>query len=135
MRTIVGRLTVGYALTLAATMFVFSGVVYFIQAPDPFAEIDDRLSVESDLISNIIFNTSASEPVIESDSLGHQVLAPRLRQILVTVEDYVVVVDGSGIVYYSTGPAATVEITGDTIVITGATGDSRRVGGNLGLQF
>jgi signal transduction histidine kinase len=118
MRTIVGRLTVGYAIALAATMFVFSGAMYLLQA-ERFSEIDDRLLAESNIFANIVFNSPA-EQVIEPDSLGNPVLGVGLRNILETVEDYVLVVDGEGAVYYASGPAADVHVTGGTLVITGA---------------
>ncbi len=130
MRTIVGRLTAGYALALAATMFVFAATIFLVQAPEPYADIDDRLTVEADLIANIIVSSAALDPVITRDSTGGEVLSYRVRQLLQTVEDYVLVVDTGGAIWYAEGPAATVTMAGDTLVITGAGGEPTTAAGS-----
>jgi signal transduction histidine kinase len=130
MRTIVGRLTAGYALALAATMFVFAATIFLVQTPEPYSDIDERLSVEADLIGNIIVSSAALDPVITKDSSGAEVLSDRVGQLLQTVEDYVVVVDTGGSVWYAEGPAATVTMAGDTLVITGAGGEPTTTAGS-----
>lgn len=130
MRTIRGRFTVGYAVALATTMFVFAATVFFLQNPEPFAELDARLRVEANLITNIVLESSVSDSVVERDSImGTTVLAPRVSNLFQNVEDYVVVVDTSGGILYAGIPGASVSLAGDTIIVTSveATGPSASV--------
>ena len=120
MRTIRGRLTIGYAIALSLTLLVFAATIYFLQPPQPFRELDARLRVESDLIANLILESSVSGPVLQYDSLrGSYSLGLRVSDLLQTVEDYVVVVTTGGGTMYATAPAAVVRVVGDTIVVTG----------------
>lgn len=121
MRTIRGRFTVGYAVALAATMFVFAATVFFLQSPEPYAELDARLRVEANLITNIVLESSVSDSVVERDSVtGTTVLAPRVSNLFQTVEDYVVVVAPDGGILYAGIPGASVSLAGDTIIVTSA---------------
>ena len=54
MRTIRGRLAVGYAALLGATIIVFAGITYVVQGSGRFGDLDARVQLESDLISGIL---------------------------------------------------------------------------------
>jgi signal transduction histidine kinase len=102
-------------------MFVFAATVFLLQNPEPFAELDARLRVEANLITNIVLESSVSDTVVEVDSVtGTTVLAPRVSNLFQTVEDYVVVVAPDGGILYAGIPGASVSLVGDTILVTSA---------------
>ncbi len=124
MRTIRGRLTVGYAIALATTMFVFAAAILFLQTPEPFGDIDDRLRVEAELIANIILESWESGPVLETESAsGREVLAPRVSNLFQSVDDYVVAVGLRGDPIFAAAPRAPVSGVGDTIFTVGVPQD------------
>ena len=54
MRTIRGRLAVGYAIALATSMFVFAATIYFAQRPERYDQLDRRAEIETDLVADMI---------------------------------------------------------------------------------
>ncbi|MCZ6917663.1 MAG: HAMP domain-containing sensor histidine kinase [Gemmatimonadetes bacterium] len=112
MRTIRGRLAVGYAIALATTMFAFAATIYFVQRADRFAQLDPRAGVQADIIAALVADAydrlghvvvvdtvgrdSTGAPLIES------ALDQRVGDLLVSVQDYVVIVDSTGGVLYAT---------------------------------
>lgn len=124
MRTIRGRLTVGYAVALAVTMFVFAASLYVLQTPEPapFAELDARIRVEANLTANVIVDASSSGPVVEVDSIsGVETLHSGVASLLQSVADYLLVVGPVGNVLYAATPPVPIRPTDDTIVVTSAT--------------
>ena len=104
MRTLRGRLAVGYAIALAATMFVFAAIVYFVR-PDPFSQLDTQTQSRANLIAAIL--TDAYDrlgQVVGLDTLGtttRPVLTPRVAAVLQLGENYVVILDSVGDVQFA----------------------------------
>ena len=70
MRTLRGRLAVGYGISLAVTMLVFSATIYFVQRADQYAELDPRVEVQADLIAAILtdaYDRGLGEVVVPGD--------------------------------------------------------------------
>jgi len=123
MRTLRGRLAVGYGIALAVTMLVFSATIYFVQRADQYAELDPRVEVQADLIAAILadaYDRGLGEVVVPGDPVvvapGQPtfvedpptpplVLAPRVDGLLQSVQDYVVVVDTAGAILYTSEAA------------------------------
>jgi signal transduction histidine kinase len=93
MQTIRGRLAVGYAMALGATLFVFAGIIYIAQGSQIFAELDSRVRLESDLIAAILSESyRAREQVVVADPQTRQpVLIPAVASLLEGVPGFVIV--------------------------------------------
>jgi signal transduction histidine kinase len=119
MRTLRGRLAVGYAIALAATMFVFAATIYAVQRADRYEQLDLRVEGQADLIAAILtdawdrgFGTVVvpGEPLVvapgqpffvEDPPSPPVVLAPRVDGLLQSVQDYVVILDTAGTILYA----------------------------------
>ena len=106
MRTLRGRLAVGYGIALAVTMFVFAATVYFVQRPDPFSQLDTQTQYRANLLAAILTDTwdRGFGQVVGLDTLGtttRPVLAPRVAELLQSVENYVVILDSAGDVQFA----------------------------------
>jgi heavy metal sensor kinase len=93
MQTIRGRLAVGYAMALGATLFVFAGIIYIAQGSQVFAELDSRVRLESDLIAAILSESyRARERVVVPDAqTGQPVLLPDVASLLEGIPGFVIV--------------------------------------------
>ena len=109
MRTLRGRLAVGYAIALATTMFVFAGTVYFVQRPTRFGQLDTQTQSRANLIAAILTDAFVGFGlVVGLDTLGtttSPVLAPRVADLLQSMEDYVVILDSEGGVLFTSEAA------------------------------
>ena len=110
MRTIRGRLAVGYALALAASMFVFAGSIYVVQRPERFAQLDRLAELEADMVADMVAEAYGRlGSVVSRDVLTDR--NPRLDRgvagLLESVQDYVIILDTAGtILYTSEAPRA-----------------------------
>jgi signal transduction histidine kinase len=112
MRTIRGRLAAGYAIALATTMFAFAATIYFVQRADRFAQLDPRATLQADIIAAIVtdaYDRLGEEVVVETvgrDSTGARVTEVTLDQqvsdLLLSVQDFVIILDADGAVLYAT---------------------------------
>ncbi len=112
MRTIRGRLAAGYAIALATTMFAFAATIYFVQRADRFAQLDPRAEVQADIIAALVADAyDRLGQVVVVDTVGRDstgaplieaALDQRVGELLVSVQDYVVIVDSTGGVLYAT---------------------------------
>lgn len=93
MRTIKGRLAVGYAVLLGATIVVFGTVIYFIQGTGSFGGLDQRVQAESDLIKGILneAHQARGRVVAQDPTFGDLELIPEVAEILEGVPGYVLV--------------------------------------------
>jgi signal transduction histidine kinase len=113
MRTLRGRLAVGYAIALAATMFVFAATIYFAQRQDRFAQLDLRVEGQADIIAAILtdaYEGGLGEVVVPGPPFGvlpgqPLVLARRVDGLLQSVQDYIVILDTAGTILYASESA------------------------------
>ncbi|MEE8135285.1 MAG: hypothetical protein V3T56_09505, partial [Gemmatimonadales bacterium] len=113
-RTLRGRLAVGYAIALATTMFVFAATVYFVQRPDPFSQLDTQTQSSANLIAAILIDAydrgfglvvGLDTLQVAGETTTRPVLAPRVAALLQSVEDYVVILDSEGDVLFASEAA------------------------------
>jgi signal transduction histidine kinase len=92
-RTIRGRLAVGYASLLGATIVVFATIIYVVQGSGRFGDLDARVRLESDLITGILGEAfRARETIVGPDLVtGDLSLTPQVRALLEGVPGLVVV--------------------------------------------
>ena len=97
MRTLRARLTVWFALALAATMFVFGVIVYVAQRRENLAELDERSRLEADLIAASLAEAfrARGELVARDPQTGRLALLSEVASFLEGIPGFVVVV-GSG---------------------------------------
>ncbi len=134
MRTLRGRLAVGYAIALAATMVVFAATVYFVGRPDPFSQLDTQTQSRANLIA--AFLTDAYDggfgQVVGLDTLGETtrpVLTPRVAELLRSQENYVVILDAVGVVFAPVADSASLP----SILLLTAEAREPPAGGRFGL--
>jgi heavy metal sensor kinase len=98
MQTIRARLAAGYAVALAATMFVFAVVVYLAQRRENLDELDRRARLESDLIAAALTEAyrARGNLVAPDPRSGHPQLSADVAPMLEGVPGYVVVVGADG---------------------------------------
>ncbi len=119
-RTLRGRLAFGYALALAATMFVFAGTIYLAQRADRYDQVDARVRSQADLIGAILTDAYdrgvvvvpgdtvrvvPGEPTFDAPPSPPLVLAPRVDGLLQSVQDYIVILDTAGSILYASEAA------------------------------
>lgn len=94
MQTIRGRLAVGYAMALGATIVLFGAIIFFVQGSRAFAELDSRVRLESDLIAAILGESYRARDtvVVRDPQTGNLVLTPDVASLLEGVPGYVIVV-------------------------------------------
>ncbi len=94
MQTIRGRLAVGYAVALGATIFIFAAIIYYVQGSQAFAELDIRVRVESELIAAILIESYRARDtvVVRDPQTGGLVLTPDVASLLEGVPGYVLIV-------------------------------------------
>jgi signal transduction histidine kinase len=112
--TIRGRLTLGYAITLAATVAALAGALYLERRGSALRELDRRLGLETDLAVQFLGQSytllgrvvrravPAIESVRDTIPVERLVLEPRLADYLEGVRDYLVVADTAGRELYLT---------------------------------
>ncbi len=122
MRTLRGRVAVGYAIALAATMFVFAATIYLVQRADRYDQVDARVRSQADLIGAILTDAYdrgisqvvvplnpvevvPGEPTFEIPPSPQLVLAPRVDGLLQSVQDYIVILDTAGTILYTSEAA------------------------------
>ncbi len=122
MRTLRGRLAVGYAIALAATMFVFAATVYLVQRADRYDQVDARVRSQADLIGAILTDAYdrgigqvvvprdpvrvvPGEPTFDVPPSPQLVLAPRVDALLQSVQDFIVILDTAGTILYTSEAA------------------------------
>jgi signal transduction histidine kinase len=130
---------VGYAVALAATMFVFAATIYLAQRQDRFAQLDLRVEGQADLIAAILTDAweggfgevvvplervqvAPGQPTFDVEDpltplLG---LAPRVDGLLQSVQDYVVILDTAGTSLYTSEATRQSGIVGAQRLITQA---------------
>ena len=138
MRTLRGRLAVGYAIALATTMFVFAATIYLAQRQDRFAQLDLRVEGQADLIAAVLtdaYDLGFGEVVVSGETLvvvpGFElaldtagpaspslVLAPRVDGLLQSVQDYVVILDTAGALLYGSEATRQSGVVGTQRLIT-----------------
>jgi heavy metal sensor kinase len=93
MRTIRGRLAIGYASLLGATIIVFATTIYVVQGSGRFGDLDARVRLESDLITGILGEAyRARDTIVGPDPVtGDLQLTPQVRGLLEGVPGLVVV--------------------------------------------
>ena len=93
MRTIRGRLAVGYAALLGVTIVVFAIIIYSVQGSGRFGDLDARVKLESDLIQGILGEAFRAREVIvaQDPATGGLALTPDVRSLLEGVPGLVVV--------------------------------------------
>jgi signal transduction histidine kinase len=93
MRTIRGRLAVGYAVLLGATTLVFATLTYIIQGTGSFGGLDTQVVAETDMIRGILSEARrARDTIVELDpSVGEPRLIPEVASLLEGVPGYVMV--------------------------------------------
>jgi signal transduction histidine kinase len=93
MRTISGRLAVGYAVLLGATILVFGTVTYIIQGTGSFGGLDTQVVAETDMIRGILSEAHrARDTIVAADpSVGELRLIPEVASLLEGVPAYVIV--------------------------------------------
>lgn len=110
MRTIRGRLTVSYAIALAATMLVFGVTIYAVERQQENVVFDNRLRREAEIIISIIRDAALDGPVVVSVpspcGAANEEECPRRQRflparLLNTVQDYVIVLDTAGTILYT----------------------------------
>lgn len=109
MSTIRGRLVLSVTATLGAALFAFGVLLYLVQRPERFRDLDARIRFQGDLIAALLAEESG--PV---DSLSARLELGRTAQVVGTVRsvvrslrDYVVVVSPTQeLVYASSGARA-----------------------------
>ena len=102
MRTIRGRLAVGYAVLLGATTVLFATATYSVQGSGKYGDLDVRVRVESDLINGILTEAyRARTTVVAPDPVtGDLGLTEDVASLLEAVRGYVVVLGDSGIILF-----------------------------------
>ena len=110
MRTIRGRLAVGYAIALATSMFVFAATIYLAQRPERYAQLDRRTEIETDLIADMIGEAYRRlGQVVTRDSITDlsDGLDEAVVQLLESVQDALIILDPIGrVLYTSAAPIA-----------------------------
>ncbi len=110
MRTIRGRLAVGYAIALATSMFVFAATIYLAQRPERYAQLDRRAEIETDLIAVMIGEAYRRlGHVVTRDSITDlpDGLDEAVVQLLESVQDALIILDPLGrVLYTSAAPIA-----------------------------
>jgi len=104
MRTISGRLAVGYAVLLGATIIVFATVTYFIQGTGSFGGLDTQVVAETDMIRGILSEARRARDTIvaEDPSVGELRLIPEVASLLEGVPGYVMVLgQGNAVLFLS----------------------------------
>ncbi|MCZ6857905.1 MAG: hypothetical protein O7F70_07890, partial [Gemmatimonadetes bacterium] len=113
-RTLRGRLAVGYAIALAVTMFVFAATVYFVQRPDRFSQLDTQTQSRADFIAAVLSDAydrgfglvvGLDTLQVAGETTTRPVLAPRVAALLQSLEDYVVILDSEGDVLFASEAA------------------------------
>jgi signal transduction histidine kinase len=107
MRTIRGRLAVGYAALLGATILLFATITYAVQGSGAFGDLDTRVQVESSLITGIVSEAyRARDSVVSPDpQTGDLVLIPEVASLLEGVPGFVVVLGRARRVLYLSADA------------------------------
>ncbi len=119
MATIRGRLTFGYAITLAASVAALTLALYLERRGSAIRELDRRLELESDVAVQLLQQSYAlrgqvvrrSAPAIESARdtvrVERRSLEPWVAAYLEGGPDYLVVADTAGLELYLTGVTRT----------------------------
>jgi len=117
MRTIRGRLAVGYAISLAVSMFVFAASIYVAQWPERFNQLDRRAELVSDLVADIVAEASQrlDRVVTRNPSTNQPGLDEGVAALLESVQDYVIILDSGGTILY-TSEAPRASLTGAQLV-------------------
>ena len=119
-RTLRGRLAFGYALALAATMFVFAAMIYLVQRGDRYDQLETRVRIQADLIGAILTDAydrgvvvvpgdtvrvAPGQPTFDAPPSPPLVLAPRVDGLLQSVQDYILILDTAGTILYASEAA------------------------------
>src|SRR4051812_24324787 len=96
MNTIRRRLTVWYTVALAITVLAFGTALYFERSQASVRELDQRLSLESDLANRWLTQSYKVLGRIVTNSGLRPSLDPAISAYLEAARDYLVVADTSG---------------------------------------
>ena len=95
MGTIRGRVVMSVAATLGAALFVFGAVLYLVQQPHRFRDIDARIRFEGDLIAALLAEEAgtADTVAVAPGDVGRtaQVMGT-VRSVVRSFRDYVIVI-------------------------------------------
>src|ERR671924_1630703 len=96
MNTIRGRLTVWYTVALAVTVLAFGTALYLERRQASVRELDQRLSLESDLAHRWLTQSYKVLGRIVTNSGPRPSLHPAISAYLEAARDYLVVADTAG---------------------------------------
>jgi len=108
MSTIRGRLVAAVTATLAAALFAFGAVLYLVQRPQRFRDLDARVRFQGDLIAALLSEESGPTDSLAAPAgdLGRTAqVVGTVRSVIRGFRDYVVVISPSQEVQYISGGA------------------------------
>ena len=101
MSTIRGRLVASVTATLGAALFAFGAVLYLVQRPERFRELDARTRLQADLIAVLLLAESGSDslPGVSRD-LKDVAPVASVRSLVRALQDYVIVLSPRDTILY-----------------------------------
>src|SRR3990172_7032387 len=95
MSTIRGRLVASVTVTLGAALLVFGTVLYLVQEPERFRDLDERIRFQGDLIAALLAEPSgpADSITVPAGDLGRTAqVVGTVRSVIRALRDYVIVI-------------------------------------------